>query len=164
MAWHEYIRHRLKIAGRERDLFTPRAVAEIARVARGIPRTINHLCHNAMALAWAHGENKVRNEFVLQAAQDLEARPGVAEQLDGPALADQGGVEIAARPADLSTGQLGAGASAPRHFSGPRYPNEQVWTPRQLVAAGETPSPVSPSGKPASTRTKQRPGQCARVC
>ena len=29
---HEYIRHRLKIAGRERDLFTPRAVAEIARV------------------------------------------------------------------------------------------------------------------------------------
>ena len=144
---HEYIRHRLKIAGRERDLFTPRAVAEIARVARGIPRTINHLCHNAMALAWARGENKVRNEFVLQAAQDLEARPGVAEELDGPALADQGGFEIAARPADLSAGQFGAAANAPRHFSGPRYPNEQVWTPRQLAAAGETPSPVSPSAE-----------------
>ena len=59
----------------------------------------------------------------------------------------RGGFEIAARPADLSAGQFGAAANAPRHFSGPRYPNEQVWTPRQLAAAGETPSPVSPSAE-----------------
>ena len=142
---HEYIRHRLKIAECERALFTPRAVAEIARLARGIPRTINHLCHNAMALAWAQGESKVRNEFVLQAAQELEARPVVAEEVDGPDLASQKGLEIAALPPELSAGQFEAAARAPRGFSGPRYPNEQLWTPRQLIAAGETPSAVPAS-------------------
>lgn len=49
----DYIDHRLKVAGRERQLFTPLATAKIARAARGIPRSINILCDMALVYGYA---------------------------------------------------------------------------------------------------------------
>jgi type II secretory pathway predicted ATPase ExeA len=49
----DYIDHRLKIAGRERQLFTPLATAKIARAAHGIPRSINILCDMALVYGFA---------------------------------------------------------------------------------------------------------------
>lgn len=49
----DYIEHRLKVAGRERQLFTPLATAKIARAARGIPRSINILCDMALVYGFA---------------------------------------------------------------------------------------------------------------
>ncbi len=49
----DYIEHRLKVAGRERQLFTPLACAKIAKAAHGIPRSINILCD--MALVYGFG-------------------------------------------------------------------------------------------------------------
>jgi general secretion pathway protein A len=49
----DYIEHRLKVAGRERQLFTPLATAKIARAAGGIPRSINILCDLALVYGFA---------------------------------------------------------------------------------------------------------------
>jgi general secretion pathway protein A len=49
----DYIDHRLKVAGRERQLFTPLATSKIARAARGIPRSINILCDMALVYGYA---------------------------------------------------------------------------------------------------------------
>lgn len=49
----DYIDHRLKVAGRERQLFTPLATSKIARAARGIPRSINILCDMALVYGFA---------------------------------------------------------------------------------------------------------------
>lgn len=49
----DYIDHRLKVAGRERQLFTPLATAKIARAAKGVPRSINILCDMALVYGYA---------------------------------------------------------------------------------------------------------------
>jgi len=55
---HNYIRHRLAIAGRETPLFTPEACARIAEVSHGIPRRINILCDTALVYGFsAEAEN-----------------------------------------------------------------------------------------------------------
>lgn len=43
-----YIKHRLRMAGARRMLFTNQAVETIHRMSRGIPRLINTLCDNAL--------------------------------------------------------------------------------------------------------------------
>jgi len=49
----DYIDHRLKVAGRDRQLFTPLATSKIARAANGIPRSINILCDMALVYGFA---------------------------------------------------------------------------------------------------------------
>ena len=70
-----YIEHRLQVAGRAEPLFEPNAYDEATRLSRGIPRTINHLCHKALALAWADGHAHVSAELVREAASDLGLPP-----------------------------------------------------------------------------------------
>lgn len=49
----DYIEHRLKVAGRERQLFTPLATSKIAKAAGGIPRSVNILCDMALVYGFA---------------------------------------------------------------------------------------------------------------
>ena len=39
-----YIRHRMRIAGARREVFTPAAISMIGRISHGIPRRINNVC------------------------------------------------------------------------------------------------------------------------
>lgn len=49
----DYIDHRLKVAGRDRQLFTPLATSKIAKAARGIPRSVNILCDTVLVYGFA---------------------------------------------------------------------------------------------------------------
>lgn len=49
----DYVQHRLQVAGREQPLFTTEALARIAEVTGGVPRSINVLCD--MALVYGFG-------------------------------------------------------------------------------------------------------------
>ena len=49
----QYIAHRLKTAGGRSDLFTDAAIDRIHRMTRGIPRSINILCHAALVYGFA---------------------------------------------------------------------------------------------------------------
>lgn len=48
-----YIRHRLRVAGREAPLFAADAVSLIAQASRGIPRSLNILCDLALVYGFA---------------------------------------------------------------------------------------------------------------
>jgi general secretion pathway protein A len=49
----QYIAHRLQTAGGRADLFTDAAIDRIHRMTRGIPRSINILCHAALVYGFA---------------------------------------------------------------------------------------------------------------
>ncbi len=53
---HEYIRHRISVAGGKPDLFTDEACKIVHTSSGGVPRTINQLCDSA--LIYGYGMNK----------------------------------------------------------------------------------------------------------
>ena len=66
----DYIEHRLKVAGRDRQLFTPYATAKIAKAAHGIPRSINILCDTALVYGFAAEARLIDVELVDEVLHD----------------------------------------------------------------------------------------------
>ncbi len=66
----QYVVHRLAAAGGSPRLFSRRALRLVVRKARGIPRRINVVCHNAMLFAYAAGARTVGRAFVLEALRE----------------------------------------------------------------------------------------------
>ena len=54
-----YVKHRLARAGGTLDVFTAPALEYLVHRARGVPRRLNILCHNALLSAWAEGDSRV---------------------------------------------------------------------------------------------------------
>jgi type II secretory pathway predicted ATPase ExeA len=73
-----YIEHRLRCAGGSIDLFTPAALRLVLRRARGIPRRINILCHNALLFTYGRDERRVSRSVVRAAVREREGRGLVA--------------------------------------------------------------------------------------
>lgn len=67
----DYLRHRLAIAGRRRQIFTPRAVAALYRASRGIPRLVNVLADRALLGAYVQGQTLVGVRTVKRAAGEV---------------------------------------------------------------------------------------------
>jgi MSHA biogenesis protein MshM len=68
-----YIHHRLAVAGsRDPGLFTPRAVRELARVSRGVPRLVNLGAHKALIAAFGDGSTRIGRTHIIRAAADSE--------------------------------------------------------------------------------------------
>lgn len=69
-----YIAHRLRVAGAAegRPAFTPAAVALVARYSRGLPRTINHVCENALLAGFIQETMTIDPSLVHQAIETLE--------------------------------------------------------------------------------------------
>lgn len=68
----QYIRHRLRVAGRLRQtVFTAPAIQEIWRASGGIPRLINLLCDHCLVTAFASDESRVYASTVREVAADL---------------------------------------------------------------------------------------------
>ena len=55
----EYMKHRLKVAGAEEDIFTPDAIKAIHFYSKGVPRLINTVCDNALLEGFL-----VKNEMI----------------------------------------------------------------------------------------------------
>ncbi len=88
---YDYIRHRLEIAGGDCDaIFTADALAEVYRLAFGIPRLINTLCDTAMMSCFVEDEPKVTLQSVDTAAQELRWR--WLEEREEEQLQDKSGV------------------------------------------------------------------------
>jgi general secretion pathway protein A len=68
-----YINHRLRAAGYQGpSLFTVGARRLIAERSQGIPRNINNICFNAMALACAMKQPAIDHNIVLEVLADLD--------------------------------------------------------------------------------------------
>ncbi len=70
---HDYIRHRLEIAGAEgRRIFDDDAMDMVFRYAGGVPRLTNILCDTAMLCAFAEERDTVDTELVKAAVEELQ--------------------------------------------------------------------------------------------
>ena len=66
------MRHRLRVAaGKECNLFSDKALREIQRRARGIPRLINVLCDRAMLVGYASGTPMMGPDSIDRAAREI---------------------------------------------------------------------------------------------
>jgi type II secretory pathway predicted ATPase ExeA len=67
----EYIRHRLKIAGTDRELFSKPAIQEIHRFSRGYPRIINIICDHAFLSGYARNLKKITPNLIKECGQEM---------------------------------------------------------------------------------------------
>ena len=67
----EYIRHRLKLAGCQRQLFKERALEEIHKFSNGIPRLINIICDHALLTGFSRELKEIDDDVILECAREL---------------------------------------------------------------------------------------------
>lgn len=67
---HDYIAHRLTIAGGSPDIFSPEACRAIHARTGGVPRLVNQLCDLSMVYAFTGNETRVTSEVVDQVIED----------------------------------------------------------------------------------------------
>ena len=82
-----YIRHRLRVAGATRELFSSGALSELHRLSRGVPRIINVIADRALLGAYTREEHRVTSELVRRAASEVYGRPVLAPWLRWATLA-----------------------------------------------------------------------------
>ncbi|MBW1893725.1 MAG: AAA family ATPase [Deltaproteobacteria bacterium] len=68
----DYINHRLKIAGSQKQVFTRDAIREIISFSEGFPRTINIICDHALLSGYVKGVKKIDSKIVLECGKDLK--------------------------------------------------------------------------------------------
>jgi general secretion pathway protein A len=87
----EYVNHRLRAAGYDSPgaLFTPAAMAMIAKESQGIPRNINNLCFNAMSLAFALSRKTIDRDILREVVDDLNLESLTASQPDSSTRVDR---------------------------------------------------------------------------
>ena len=66
-----YVRHRLRVAGATTDIFSPGALAEVHRLATGVPRVINVVCDRALLGAYSMDRHRVTPTLVRNAASEV---------------------------------------------------------------------------------------------
>ena len=91
-----YIRHRLKVAGTEKELFMPEAVHEIFKVSNGTPRLINILCDRALITGYIRELDRVSFEMIRECAKEIDISSGAETtdirsepQIDKPAVIEE---------------------------------------------------------------------------
>ena len=67
-----YIKHRVKVAGRDSDLFTEEAYMRIAKVCKGTPRKINILCDLVLVYGFSSEEKVIDIDLVNEVIKDKE--------------------------------------------------------------------------------------------
>jgi len=68
---HEYIRHRLNVAGAKGMFFSRAAVNRISKISGGIPRVINLLCDRALLGTYAENKLQVSTRVINKAADEV---------------------------------------------------------------------------------------------
>ncbi len=70
-----YVRHRLKVAGADREIFSAAALVRLHAGSHGIPRVVNHLATQALLEGMARGAREVTAEIVevVAAERDFES-------------------------------------------------------------------------------------------
>jgi general secretion pathway protein A len=94
-----YIASRIQVAGGvPATLFTQDAVTIIHASSRGIPRTINVMCDNALVSGMALNRQPVDRAIILEVCRDFALRVN-GDAVPLPVLNDADGSDVAVRPA-----------------------------------------------------------------
>lgn len=65
-----YVGHRLKVAGAEKNLFSPAATQLVYEMTGGVPRLVNQLCDLAMVYAFTRGQKSVAVRTIQRVLDD----------------------------------------------------------------------------------------------
>jgi general secretion pathway protein A len=86
----KYIMHRLKVAGSEKQIFSPSAIREIFSFSEGNPRLINIICDLALLTGYAKELKIIEPEIIRECAVNfqLSNQPGKDESEKEKALAN----------------------------------------------------------------------------
>ena len=70
----QYISHRMLLAGyTDGRLFEAKAINQLTRASKGIPRLVNILCHKALMSAYGKGSKIVQSKHMAAAIRDTES-------------------------------------------------------------------------------------------
>jgi general secretion pathway protein A len=67
----DYIKHRLRVAGSEEEIFNPDAISEIFSFSKGYPRLINNICDRALLTGYILGIKNIDGRIVEKCADEL---------------------------------------------------------------------------------------------
>jgi general secretion pathway protein A len=68
---NQYIKHRLKVAGATREIFSKNAVSRIHTFSKGYPRLINIMCDHAMLTGYAAGLKTITEKVIRECEREL---------------------------------------------------------------------------------------------
>jgi general secretion pathway protein A len=71
----QYIRHRLKVAGSQKNIFTSKAVHEIFAFSGGYPRLINIVCDHSLLTGYVKGKKAIDAGIIEECAKELKISP-----------------------------------------------------------------------------------------
>ena len=153
-----YVNHRMKVAGAQRDVFTPPAIRLLYRRSRGIPRLINVVADRALLAAYTRDQRVVDRALVVSAAAEVFGAhrmirrwwpaAAVAAGLAAFVLATTNlwrtpGQPVAAPSANALSAPVAAAAATPSA--------QRSDTPIEItVAEASTPAPSPESPQPAT--------------
>ena len=143
-----YVRHRLKVAGAAGEIFPPAALAEIHRLAGGIPRVINVTCDRALLGGYTQETRRVTAALVRRAAGEVYGRRFLPPWL-GWVVGALGLVGVAG--AALVGWQLWHRQALHLHAAGAaKTPPAASATPSSATPSSAAPAAVSPVKPPAA--------------
>ncbi len=119
-----YVRHRLRVAGSTREIFTSGALREVQRLSGGVPRLINIICDRALLGAFTEDRHAVGGSVVRRAAGEVFGKNVLPRWLPWATGAAVGAVALASLALVL-----------------PRFLASQRAAPEPAVAAAPAPAP-----------------------
>ena len=137
-----YVRHRLRVAGATREIFTGGALREVQRLSGGVPRLINIVCDRALLGAFTEDRHLVRANVVRRAAGEVFGKTVLPGWIPWAGGATVGAIAIAS-----------ALLALPRFFDG-----AASQTTRAPVAQAGELATASPSTTPATAVKARAPG------
>ena len=67
----QYVRHRLKVCGTEKRIFTSGAIKEIHAFSEGYPRLINVICDRALVTGYTKGKTTLSRAVIRECADEM---------------------------------------------------------------------------------------------
>ncbi len=95
----EYIRHRLRVAGTEKMIFTPEAINGVMKFSEGFPRMINIICDHALLTGFVKGVSLIGPGIIRECTQDLHIP---RDEKPAEAATDSTDLEIGAVQKEMS--------------------------------------------------------------
>jgi general secretion pathway protein A len=66
-----FVKHRLKVAGTEKKIFSTTAISEIYAFSGGYPRLMNIICDHALLTGYVKGDKTIDGEMIAECAKEL---------------------------------------------------------------------------------------------
>ncbi len=133
---HEYIKHRLNVAGARGTFFPKASINRIFKLSGGIPRVINLICDRSLLGAYSTSKSQVSTGIVNKAVQEIQG------QVKRPSFMGLPSVSIAA-------GLLVISAIPVLYFLSLKSNESDIAAPGlEIIKAASKPGAITPVGLP----------------